>query len=213
LSIVTIVDRKKEQKPMTSMSDFAGQSLIWVRGAPGWNLIAPDNSVIATFPVERKGWAVGVAGRRWKKAKAIVPDGTGALFLNEEGQRPNWHIAIYADEQGLPLAIYEEPWLVFPDGRRLIWGRIDFFSALVELRRYGTMSYGGGGWADPTGPTTYVEFRDGMRKKRVIIYPRAAEIRDPELSLLVVLGLYNMYVENIKGMLESAPKGPLPGIE
>ena len=125
---------------MTSMSVFAGQSLIWVKRLKFWDLIASDNSVIATFPVERSGGGVGVPGRRWKKTKAIVPDGTGTLFLHEEGQRPNWHIAIYADEQGPPLAIYEEPWLVFPDGRRLIWGRIDFFSAMRELRRYGIMS-------------------------------------------------------------------------
>ena len=72
---------------MTSMSDLAGQSLTWVPSRKFWELIASDNSVIATFPVEKSTTRlVGIAGTRWEKAKALIPDGTGALFLNAEGR-------------------------------------------------------------------------------------------------------------------------------
>ena len=64
---------------------------------------------------------------------------------------------------------------------------------------------------EETGSGAYVEILEG-RNKRVIISPRADEIGDPELSILVVLGLYNMVVENIQGFFESKPKGPLPFI-
>lgn len=194
---------------MASMSDFAGQSLTWVRHHKYWDLTASDNSFIARFPVELKG-AYGYAGKRSKKATAIVPDGTGKLFLNEEGQQYDRHLAIYADEEGPCLATYryDSGWLAFSDGRRLQWNRRNFWGALWHLWHFGEMHYWSGGWVEP-GLGAYVEILEG-RSKRVIISPRADEIGDPELSILVVLGLYNMVVENIQGFFESIPRGPLP---
>jgi hypothetical protein len=189
---------------MTSMSDFAGQPLTWVKRLKGWDLMASENSVIATFPVETSGrFAVGMKGKRYKKAKAIIPDGTGALFLNEEGQ----DIAIYTVEQGPRLATYSEPWLEFPDGRKFNWSRAGFFDSLGHLnyalkhRSY----YGAGAWQDAKGDIPYVVIRDAWSKHRVDIYQAAAELRDPELSLLLVLGLYNIFIENRQGMYEMRP--------
>lgn len=117
---------------MTSMSDFVGQPLIWVRRGRPWNLIASDTSVIASFPVETSGssFGIGLAGKRWKKAKAVIPDGTGTLFLNEEGR----DVAIYSAEEGPRLATYSEPWLVFPDERKFTWGRASYSDAPRNLR-------------------------------------------------------------------------------
>ena len=87
LSIMTIADEKGARDSMASMSDFVGQPLTWVWRRKFYELMASNNSVIATFPAERKyRFALGLGGARWKKAKALVPDGTGVLFLNEEGR-------------------------------------------------------------------------------------------------------------------------------
>jgi hypothetical protein len=48
---------------MALMSDFAGQSLTWVRRGKHWDLTASDSSFIARFPVELKG-AYGYAGKK-----------------------------------------------------------------------------------------------------------------------------------------------------
>lgn len=195
---------------MTSMSDFAGQPLTWVRRRKVWDLIASENSVIATFPVETSGgFGLGVAGKRFKKAKAIVPDGTGTLFLNEEGR----DVAVYTVEQGPRLATYREPWLEFPDGRKFSWCRAGFFDSLKHLS-YALKHlsyYGAGAWADAKGDIPYVVIRDGMSNHRVDIYQATAELRDPELSLLLVLGLYNIFVENRQNMFEGGPKTGLLG--
>src|SRR5271165_1821581 len=143
-----MVNRKRRKRLMTSMSDFAGQSLTWVKrrgynpGGYCFDLRAPDNSVIATFPLEALGRNVGIAGIRFHKAKAIVclPDGTGrtgigTLLLNEE----DGDIVIYIGTQGhVPngdfrgtsrLAIYKESFgytynrLEFHDGTTFRWGR------------------------------------------------------------------------------------------
>ena len=180
---------------MTSMSDLAGQSLTWVPSRKFWELIASDNSVIATFPVEKSTTRlVGIAGTRWEKAKALIPDGTGALFLNAEGR----DVAIYTIEQGPRFAIYKEPWLVFPDGRRFLWVRVSF--SLKYLNRSGE-----GAWMNEAHTITYVEIRDGMRKKHVDIRPAGARMLDPELSLLLVLGLYNIYIEDTTSFTAEPP--------
>jgi hypothetical protein len=119
------------------------------------------------------------------KANALVPDGT--LFMQREG----WFgqkVAISAVEQGPLLATYQRKGagtsgqLVLPDGREFRWGRVNF---------WGTQK----AWTDPTGNTAYVQLSVGgfSRKYTVVIHPQATEI--PELSLLLVLGLYNMLIE------------------
>ena len=167
---------------------LVGQPYTWVRPKvfkARWDLITPDNSVIATYPVEKSG---GWFGQRWKKAKALVPDGTGTLFLYEEGE----DVVISAVEQGRRLATYQWPWLALPDRqhprRVFLWG-------VVNL-------WGERAWRDPTRTTTYVQLSDGMFKHRVDIYPPAAEIPD-ELSLLLVLGIDNIFNENRAATIET----------
>jgi hypothetical protein len=207
---------------MTSMSDFAGQSLTWVSRGAVWQLITPDNSVIATFPLETSGSHVGIAGIRYKKAKALIPDGTGALFLNGDGPHATpLNVAIYSVEQGPRLATYIKPWLMFADGRTFLWDRVLLISALLNLRRDGLKALkrgGAGDWTlvkkiagtNDTTRITYVGIRDGMYHHHVDISPRAAEVGDPELSLLLVLGLYNIDVENTERML-GGPDYGVPG--
>jgi hypothetical protein len=197
LSIMTIADEKGARDPMASMSDFVGQPLTWVWRRKFYELMASNNSVIATFPAEKKyRFALGLGGARWKKAKALVPDGTGVLFLNEEGHRPDWHVAIYSVKQGPCLAVYDEPWLVFDDGRRFRWERAGFSFKYLDRS-------GEGAWMDEDRTKTYVQIRDGMREHRVDISAWASKMRDPELSLLLVLGLYNIFIENRGLMLEN----------
>lgn len=200
---------------MTSMSNFVGEPLIWVRRRRPWDLIASDNSAdnsaIASFPVETSGSSLGIglAGKRWKKAKAIIPDGTGTLYLNEDGQ----NIVIYSAEQGPRLATYRDPWLVFPDERRFNWSRAGYLDSLRHLR-YALKHpeyYGAGVWTDAENHA-YVVILDGARNHRAEIWPAAAELRDPEVSLLLVLGLYNIFIENRQGFFEGPPKSGLPGL-
>lgn len=188
---------------MASMSNFIGQPLTWV----GSDLITPDNSVIAKFPVETSGRWAGIEKIRWKTAKALVPDGTGTLFLNGEGPNPDYplDVAIYTVEQGPRLAFYREPFLEFSDGRKFCWGRIGLFKAFKRLSYWGA-----GVWVDEAFTTTYVVIRDGFRRRRVDIWPAAAKLHDPDLSLLLVLGVYNIYIENTARSTEPE-KGSLAG--
>jgi hypothetical protein len=197
---------------MISMSKFVGHPLTWIsrRGGRYFDLTASDNSVIpvnsviAQFPWQATGHYVGFGGRRWDKAKALIPDGTGLLYLNEE----DGNIVIYrgeqpTGEQGLRLATYQEhplkeSWLEFPDERRFTWDR------------WGEK--GRGSWVDKTSTTTYVVIHDGYRERRVDIQPPAAEMRDSELSLLLVLGIYNMDTENYKNFQEGTLVNDAAGI-
>ena len=164
---------------MTSpLNTLVGQTLTWVPTAAfktRYDLIAPDNTALATL--DMSSWT--------SKASALVPEGT--LFMHKEGLS-GLKVAVYADEQGPLVATYQRKWagtsgqLLFPDGREFRWGKINF---------WGTQK----GWTDPSGTTSYVQFSvNGFsRKNSVIIYPQAAHI--PELSLLLVLGLYNILLE------------------
>ncbi len=190
-----------------SLSDLVGQELTWVRPKAfqlRYNLIAPDNSVIATFPVEMSGWLYGR-----HRLKALVPSGKlfpdGTLFLDNEEEREGrfpWspkivYVAISAVEQGPPLAIYKryKTWhtgqLRFPDRREYSWDNVTFWGKKKV-------------WKDsPPGTTAYVQISaDSIIELKfgVVIYPQAAEI--PELSLLPVLGLYNILIEDREGMKE-----------
>jgi hypothetical protein len=199
---------------MTSMRDFAGQSLNWVQNRTVWELITSDNSIIATFPLETEREPFLKApmyfgGIRYKKAKAVIPDGTGALFLRQEEKGGS--IDIYEAEQGSRLAVYEfRPdvigvgFLKFPDGRRLQWGRVDAFSALIDLKRHHVWRRGNGGWMDDKSNASYVEIFNGtLGMHQVNISPTAVKMRDPELSLLLVLGLYNIDFENTQQAFEA----------
>jgi hypothetical protein len=205
------------------MCDFAGQSLTWVKRSghnPGgycFDLHAPDNSVIATFPLEAIGRNVGIAGIRFHKAKAIVrlPDGKGrtgigTLLLNEE----NGDIVIYIGTQGaapngnfrgtarLRLATYKESpaptqsRLEFHEGTTFKWDR---WGESGKAR-----------WVDEAG-TAYVVIHDGdgtfhivEGNYRVDILPSAAKMTDQALSLLLVLGVYNMNIENTTRFVEGS---------
>jgi hypothetical protein len=162
----------------SSLSYLIGQPLIWVPTATfktRYDLIAPDNTTLATL--DMSNWT--------SRAHATVPEGT--LFMQKE----SWtglKVAISLGEQGPQFATYQRKWtgtsgqLVFPDGRAFHWGKVNF---------WGTQK----AWTDPTGNMIYVQFSVGSfsRKSNVDIRPQAAEI--PELSLLLVLGLYNILVE------------------
>ena len=167
----------------SSLSDLVGQPLTWFQIGSlktCYKLYAPDKSVIATYPTERSG---GWFGERWKEAKALVPDGTGTLFLYREDKGV---VAISAVEQGPRLATFDGRALEFPDGRGwLIWDHI----------KRGWLEHDQRVWRDRTETTTYVRFsQEGWtRTVHVEIYPPAAEI--PELSLLLVLGIDTMHHE------------------
>ncbi len=190
-----------------SLSDLVGQPLTWVPTKGGFELIAPDNSAIATLEVSGrpnlKTWL--------KKAKALVPSGTlfpdGTLFLDQEegreGIRPVVYVVISTVEQGPPLAIYKRDWpwyvgeLRFPDGRGCRWDNVTWGGRKKV-------------WKDkPPGTTAYVQFEVvGFWKSHVDIYPPAAEV--PELSLLLVLGHYNILVENLDSVKELKDTLPNP---
>jgi hypothetical protein len=185
----------------SSLSDLVGQPLTWVLAKRGFTLIAPDNSAIATLES---------SGPHLKKAKALVPSGTlfpdGTIFLRQEedreGIRPVVFVVISAVEQGPPLASYKRDWpwhtgkLSFPDERGCRWDNV----TLGGRKKV---------WRDtPPGPTTYVQFSGGFGKYHVEINPLAAEI--PELSLLLVLGLYNILVENLDSVKELKDTLPSP---
>ena len=162
----------------SSLSYLIGQPLTWIPTATfkaRYNLIAPDNTTLATL--DMSNWT--------SKAHASVPEGT--LFIQKESWTGR-KVAIALGEQGPQIATYQRTWtgkngqLVFPDGRAFHWGKVNF---------WGTQK----AWTDPTSNLTYVQFSAGSfsRKSNVDIRPQATEI--PELSLLLVLGLYNILIE------------------
>ncbi len=162
----------------TSLNSFVGQTLIWVPTAAfrdRYALLAPDNTTQAEL--DMSSWT--------SKANAIVPEGT--LFMHKEGWT-GLKVTIYAGEQGPLVATFQRKWtgtsgqLLFPDGREFQWARTNFWGSQKA-------------WLDPTGNTLYVQFaKQGFsRKSTVTIQPSASNI--PELSLLVVLGLYNIHIE------------------
>ncbi len=162
----------------SSLSYLIGQELTWVPTAAfkaRYDLITPDNRPLATL--DMSNWT--------SKANAYVPEGT--LFMHKE----SWSglkIAISLGEQGPLIANYQRKWtgtsgqLLFPDGREFKWGKVNF---------WGTQK----AWTDLTNTTVYMQFskRGFSRKSTVVINPAAEAI--PELSLLLVLGLYNIIVE------------------
>ena len=165
----------------SSLSSYIGQTLTWVPTATfkdRYSLIAPDNTTLATL--DMSSWT--------SKAHASVPEGT--LFLHKEGWS-GLKVAIYTAEQGPLVATYQSKWtgtggqLIFPDGRQFKWSKTNF---------WGTQK----AWIDPNSNTTYIQHatRGFSRKSTVVIHPQAAAI--PELSLLVVLGLYNILIEKRK---------------
>ncbi len=172
-------DRTRSEGRLTSSLGYlVGQTLTWVPTVAlkdRYDLIAPDKTTLATL--DMRFWTL--------TAKALVAEGT--LFMHRErwfSQKTD----ISSGEQGPLLATYHSKWtetsgqLVFPDGREFRWGKVNF---------WGTQK----AWTDPTGTTAYVQLSDGVfsRKSTVVIHPQAAEI--PELSLLLVLGLYNVISE------------------
>ena len=152
----------------SSLGYLVGQPLTWVPTAAlkdRYDLIAPDKTILATLDM-------GIL----KNVKALVPEGT--LFIHQEGSLGS-KIVISSGEHGPLLATYRSEeysgQLVFPDGRKFIWGSFNFWQKA---------------WTDPTGHTTYVHFSGGgfSRTSTAVIHPQAAEI--PDLSVLLVLGLY-----------------------
>ncbi len=171
----------------SSLSYLAGQELTWVPTMAfkaRYDLVAPDSRVLATL--DMSNWT--------SKAQASVSEGT--LFIRKE----NWSglkVGIYALEQGPLVATYQRKWtgtrgqLVFPDGHSYNWNKINF---------WGTQK----AWTDSTGNTVYVQLsaKGFSRTSTVLIHPQATDI--PELSLLVVLGLYNIIIERRDAAAASA---------
>lgn len=180
-----------------SLSDLVGQPLNW-HAAPRnhCELIAPDNSVLATLET---------SSPYWTSAKAVIPSGTpfpeGTFFLYLEENRAGFlgrmrwlFIVITAVEyseggQIIPLAAYKSDWPVgyggelrFPDGHMHRWGVASFWGKEKV-------------WEDsPFDKTPYINFSAKTFDSRVVINPKAAEIPD-ELSLLLVLGHFNILWE------------------
>jgi hypothetical protein len=147
-------------------------------------LVTPDNTTLATL--DMSNWTA--------KANAHVPEGT--LFIQKEGWSGR-NIVLSFGEQGPFLATYQRKWtgtsgqLLFPDGREFKWNKINFWGSQKA-------------WTDPTGNTVYLQFSVGSfsRQSTVVIYPQAAAI--PELSLLLVLGHYNILLERRDAAATSA---------
>src|SRR6266700_831701 len=164
---------------MTSpLSYLVGQPLTWVPTAAfqsRYDLVAPDGSVLATL--EMSNWTY--------KAHASVPE--GRIFLKQEGWSGR-KVVLSLGENGPLLATIQRPWrgpsgqLVFENGRTFRWTKLNF---------WGTQK----AWTDPTSNTTSIQFSSPgfSRKLAAQIHPVAAEI--PELSSLLVLGLYVSLVE------------------
>jgi hypothetical protein len=162
----------------TIFTNFVGQPLTWKPTAilkDNYSLVALNNEVLATL--DMSNWS--------SKASARVPG--GVLFLHKE----SWtglKVGISWDEHGPKIATFQRKWtgtsgqLQFPDGRSFTWKRLNF---------WGTQK----GWVDSLSNASYMQFSIGSftRKSTVTIDPQAATI--PELSLLIVLGLYNIIVE------------------
>ena len=162
----------------SSLSYPIGQELIWVptgnlKGS--YDLVTTDSTVLATLDMSNGS----------SKMYATVPEGT--LFFGKENMSVS-KIDISASEQGPSIATYQRKFgitngeLTFLDGRSFKWGRTN----LLGTQRT---------WTDPTGTTLYVQFltKGFSSQSGVVIHPQAADI--PELSVLVVLGLYNTLKE------------------
>ncbi len=155
-----------------------------------YDLITPDSTTLATL--DMSNWT--------SSANALVPEGT--LFIYKEGWSGQ-KIVISLGEQGPLLATYQRKWtgtsgqLLFPDGREFRWGKVNFWGSQKA-------------WTDPTGNTAYVQLSVGAfsRKSTVEVYPQAAEI--PELSFLLVLGLYNILLERRDAAATSAATSAFP---
>lgn len=171
----------------SSLSYLVGQELTWVSTEAfkaRYNLVAPDSTILATL--DMSNWT--------SKAHATVPEGT--LFMRKEGWS-GLKVSIYAAEQGPLIATYQRKWtgtrgqLLFPDGRSFMWNKINF---------WGTQK----AWTDLTGNIVYVQLsvKSFSRTSNVLIHPQAADI--PELSLLVVLGFYNIIIERRDAAAASA---------
>ena len=164
---------------MTSSLNYPiGQELTWVptgvlKGS--YNLVTSDSTVLATLDMSNGS----------SKMHATVPEGT-LVFWNENVSGSKLDIS--ASEQGPSIAAYQRKFgitnglLTFLDGHSFKWGRTN----LLGTRR---------AWTEPTGTTPYVQFltKDVSSTYGVVIHPQAADI--PELSVLVVLGLYNTLKE------------------
>lgn len=162
---------------MPSLRDYIGQEMTWVPTATfksRFDLVVGD-TILASL--DMSDWT--------SKATATVPEGMLMLQLEGFARR---NASIYVGEQGAAVATYQRKWtgtsgtLQFPDGRQLKWVKTNF---------WGTEK----AWRDQSGMIDYVQFHTGSfsRKVQVTISPQAAEI--PELSLLLVLGLYNIIIE------------------
>ncbi|GCE14490.1 hypothetical protein [Tengunoibacter tsumagoiensis] len=171
----------------SSLSYLVGQTLTWTPTAilkTRYDLIGPEAVPLASL--DMSNWS--------SKANATVPEGT--LFIKKEGWSGK-KIAIYAMERGPLIATYQRTWtgtsgnLVFSNGRTFRWRKSNF---------WGTQK----AWTDAAGNTSYVQFsaHSFSRKIEVIFDSQAGQIQ--ELSLLLVLGLYNIVVERRDAAAASA---------
>lgn len=159
------------------LSAFIGQQLIWVPRATfkdHYDLVTAEGQVLATF--DMSSWS--------SKANAGVPE--EMLFLRKEGWTGQ-KVNISPGEQGPMLATFQRKWtgtrgqLFMADGRQYQWKNSNF---------WGTRKM----WGDPSESVVYIQFSTAIfsRKVTIDLLPQAAEL--PEISLLLVLGLYNIIV-------------------
>lgn len=159
----------------TSLASFAGQTVTWIPMATfkdRYDLIAPDNTALATL--DMSGWT--------SRAIASVPEGT--LFMQKDSAK----VVLSLGEHGPLLATYHAKWagtsgqLSFPDAREFRWNKANFWGSQKV-------------WTDPAGNTAYVQFSSGSFSRKVTVEIRLQAAEIPELSLLLVLGLYNILIE------------------
>lgn len=215
----------------SSLSHLIGQPLTWVRAGRGFDLTASDGAVIASYPVKSGG---GWFAQRYNTSEARISDGTGKLFLNREGEdivisgdEQGPLLARYRKSHWLEFPdrrvfFWEQPGFfrdnIWKDPSR--WGAMVWRDPSVkqfeivppeqieELRaHWRTLANGREhipGTLGQEPPAAYVRVSDGSIKYRVAIFPPAAELRDPELSMLLVLGFYNLRQRNREHSAELA---------
>jgi len=170
-----------------SLNQLVGQPLTWIPTATfktRYSLVTADNTTLAAL--DMSSWR--------SKATAEVPE--GSLFIQPEGWSSR-KFAIYAFENGPLIARYEGKWtgtkgkLILPDGREFLWSKTNFWGNQKA-------------WTDPSSESPYVQLSKGgfSRKVDVALHPQAAAL--PELSLLVVMGLYNILIEERKAAAAAA---------
>jgi hypothetical protein len=190
---IEVIEEEENKETMAiSLNNLVGVPLTWIPTAAfkdRYTLTAQNSNSLANL--DMSNWS--------SKAIALVPEGT--LFLHNQGWSGR-KVAIALGEKSPPFVTFERGMfgskgnLVFTNGRSITWKNANLF---------GTKKV----WVDTASnvPFVYLKMSSFSRKITVTIEPPAVQIR--ELSLLFVLGLYNIIAEKRK---EKAVKSMMNGM-